>query len=640
MSDLPSPGPVIAGQICDPADISPADAATAAADHLVCQLTSETGNYRMPGQFLNALKGDVILSPANGSLIGNMLMALSPAQYHSHSGLMTENFGRITHCTASQERIGAYLDTDALGIPTRFKPEQLHYLWPGSITQSIDDAVAGAMWRDPQMPNDTYSIAGFSPQEQTVWDGGRFVQIAPLVVKPLPDNEAIARPQLHAAADIAIGKGATIDANGTALRPAGCYYSFYCYTLPEQSAGFADAADTSAHWAQGASPAVCSSFVWLCMKQANIACVTTSRYETSADFTPAAIAGGAAVGDNTLDGLCFYSQQERQVAGQVLFTQLQSDIQNQEGAFSGIPVLGSAVASSLADQITNTFASGNPDMAGSSAWQAPGTGNAVSPDNILFWNTPCFGYAEPLQYLGPHVEQYTLSRWVAVTQYGTISGTVRVDGQPAAGAYVWVYAGKEIYTDQNGHYTLGGVAYGAYDIHASVTQNGFYFSNTPGGQAITLSAPNQQFDIDIANVPADFRTVTMTLYLSCDHGDANPFHTHGVQYEGPSTLSFQLSPWQITASSSYSFDYNGGGYFNVQYRITLSLASDLSVNVEINTQIFDDGSGQLQVTGTPLLFNVAPDGRQHAFTATTEATGTGYHNGPAVLVATVTNSQT
>jgi hypothetical protein len=164
-------------------------------------------------------------------------------------------------------------------------------------------------------------------------------------------------------------------------------------------------------------------------------------------------------------------------------------------------------------------------------------------------------------------------------------------------------------------------------------------SNGQNGQAVKISAPNQQLNIDIPTGPTDFRTVTMTLCLSCDHGDDNPFHTHGVQYEGPSTVSIQLSPFNIDGSTSYSFDYNGGGYFNVQYKISLSLTSDFSVNVEINTQIYDDG-GNLQTTGTPLQFNVVPDGNQHAFTTSTEATGTGYHNGPAILVATVSNTQT
>jgi len=634
MSALPYPGPVVAGQICDPANIP----AAAAAAHLACQLTNETGVYQIPGQFLNALKGDVVLSPGNGSIIGTMLMALSPAQYHSHSGLMTGNFGQITHCTASEERLAAYRDGVA-GIPTRFSPEQLQYLWPGSITQTVDDAVNGANWRDPQMPNKTYSIAGFNAVDQTVWDGGRFVLIHPILVKPLVENEPVARPQLKAAADIAISKGATIDNNGTMQTNPGCYYSFYGYTLPEESAGFTDVADASAHWAQGASPAVCSSFVWLCMKEGGIACVTTNQYETNADFTQSALDSGAAAVATTLDGLFFYSRAERQPAARVLFAQLTSDIENQEGAFASIPVLGSDIASQLAEQIVNDFAFGNPDMAGSSNWQSPGTGNAVSPDDILFWNPPCFGYSEPLQYLAAHSEQYTVSRWVAVAQYGTLTGKVTLQGQPVSGAYVWL-PDQGTYTDENGNYTLNNIGYGSYDIHPSVTQNGFFFSNGQTGQKITISAPSQQFDIDLPTGSVDFRTVTMTLFLSCDHGDDNPFNTHGVQYEGPTTQSLQLSPWSIEAKTSFSFDYNGGGYFNVQYRISLSLAADLSVNVEINSQIFDDGSGNLQAMGTPLQVNVAPDGAQHAFTAKpVEATGVGYHNGPAILVGVITNTQ-
>jgi len=634
MSDLPPVGPVLAGQICDPNNIPDADAATAAATHLACQLTNVTGNYEIPGQFLNALKGDVVLSPANGSLIGNLLMSLSPAQYHSHSGIMTDNFRQITHCTASQERIGAFLDTDILGIPTRFKPEQLQYLWPGSITQTVDESIAGAMWRDPQMPNKTYNVSGFVPEDQTVWDGGRFVLIHPLVVKPLPEQEGSVRARLHAAADIAITKGGTVDSNGSVVKPSGCYYSFYAYTMPEIARGFGSAAGPDAHWAQGASPAVCSSFVWLCMKQANIPLVTANQYEANADFTPDALAAGASAMGSTLDGLCFYSQTERTVSGTVLHTQLASQIKNQEGAFASIPIVGDSVASSLADQLANMFAFGNPDMAGKSDWQNPGIGNAVSPDDITFWKTPNLGYVEPLQFLAAHTEQYTLSRWVAVTQYGTISGTVSLNGLPVNGAQVWM-DDKYAYTDSNGHYSLSDVAYGNYNIHASVTQGTFFYSAVQG---VAISAVAQVLDIGLVTSSADFRTVEFALFLSCDHGDANPFHTHGVQYEGPITLSTTLSPWQVTGSTSYSFDYDGGGYFNVQYRITSSLASDLSVSVEINVQIWDDGGG-LQVNGTPLIFNV-PAGQQHAFTMTAEADGFSYHNGPAVLTGVVTNAQT
>lgn len=468
---------------------------------------------------------------------------------------------------------------------------------------------------------------------------GQLVLIHPLVVKPLPEHEAEVRVHLHAAADIALTKGGAVDVNGVAVKPSGCYYSFYGYTLPENAAGFGSSAGADAHWAQGASPAVCSSFVWLCMKKANIALVTTNQFETNADFTPDAIAAGAAAVSNTLDGLCFYPEAERITAGTLLHAQLASQIKNKEGVFASVPIIGDAVANSLADQISNTFAFGNADMAGNSAWQHPGTGNAVSPDDITFWNVPAFGYTEPLQYMEPHTEQYTLSRWTPVTQYGTISGVVTLDGQAVNGAQVWI-DGKFANTNASGHYTLSGVAYGNYNIHASATNNAFLYSTA---HAITVSAANQTRNIALLTNLRDFRTIEFELFLSCDHDDANPWHEHGVRYIEPTSLTVQVSPWQINGPTSYSYDYYGGGLFNVQYRITVSLASDLSVNVEINTQIWDDGGDVLQKNGAPLLFNVPAD-QHHAFTTTTEMDGGGWpfswRNGPAVLVGTVTNSQT
>src|SRR6266516_5064235 len=118
---LPAPGPVAAGQICDPANLpDPLPAG------LACQLTDETNAYQIPGQFLNALKGDTVLSPADGFIIGALLMSLVPPQFHSHSGIMTTNFGQITHCTASEDRIGAYLAYNLL-VPYKLQPEQLKY---------------------------------------------------------------------------------------------------------------------------------------------------------------------------------------------------------------------------------------------------------------------------------------------------------------------------------------------------------------------------------------------------------------------------------------------------------------------------------------------------------------------------------
>jgi hypothetical protein len=50
----------------------------------------------------------------------------------------------------------------------------------------------------------------------------------------------------------------------------------------------------------------------------------------------------------------------------------------------------------------------------------------------MLWNPPYYGYAEPLQYLPRHTEQYTVSKWTKVVTWGSIKGTVRANGAPRA----------------------------------------------------------------------------------------------------------------------------------------------------------------------------------------------------------------
>lgn len=644
---LPVPGPVSPGQICNPNNISDADQATAKSENLACQLTTERTFYQIPGQFLNALMGDIILSPGadtSGQLIGALLRALKPPQYHSHSGLMTANFEQITHCTAAAERVAKHSET--IGpIPTQLTARTLQYAWPGSITQSIDEAtIGGTPWRDPEFPADTYSLVNFTPVDVDLLDGTTFVLVPPMVVKPLPENEGTARPQLRKAASIALNKGATVDQDGTQTKPAGCYYSFYGYSKPELAAGFADGAPPDAGWAAGLSPAVCSSFIWLSMKEAGLPLVTTNQYEVLSDFSTQAISEGAAVGSQTLDGLTFYSENERIAAGSVLYTEMVNQVTNAEGIFAGVPGLGATIASNIADQMCNMFAFGDPNMVGISDWQQPGDANAVSPDNLRFWNPSYFGYTEPLQYLGPHVEEYTVSRWVQVQTFGTISGTVTLDGIPVVNAYVQLYAGMSAMTDAGGNYTLINVPTGPYNIKASVTQSGFYYSNGDYGQPLNLTGPSLVFNIAFQITAADYRTLAFTgCNVSCDHGDGNPGHAHGIQTQSYPDQSITLAPNHLVNNCSYFYNYDDGSYFNVLYNVTASLASDLSANVEIEAILYPAGSNQPQSAPTTFSINV-PAESAVGFTISIETSGGAFvwswHNGPSTLTGSVSNFQT
>jgi hypothetical protein len=638
-----NPPPVAAGNQCYPDDISDADAATAAAKNLVCQLTSQVETVTVPGAFQNALQGDIILSPApvgTGDLIAAMFSALTPPQHHGHSGIMTANFYEITHCTASANRISSNLNTDAVGIPTSLNADMLQYAWPGSLTQSIDDATSQLYFVDPN--GNSYPLQSFNTDSE----GQGYEVIPPLVVKPLPENEAAARAQLRQAADIARSKGAQYDSNGKLITKGGCYYCFYCYTDPQESQGFGDPAPASAGWAAGLSPAVCSSFVWLSLKEAGLPLVTKSGYETLADFTPAAVAGGAQVGPETLDGLIFYPAAERLNAANALYQMFMEQALSQEGGFGTIPGINQTIAGPLADQLLNMFASGNPNLAGSNAWQTPGDGNAVSPDNIIFWNPPYYGYAEPLQYLPKHTEQYTVSRWVQLPPTkGSVKGSVTLDGRPVANAHVWAYLpGGDAYTASDGSFTLPNIPLGTYALKAQavVTTNGIgvEYTNGDNGQAVTLTSgnPNITANVSLQGNPLPYRRLDMTYSISCDHGDGNPFNTHGVQTAGPFSRSMDVNPGNVTNSLTYTYDYNGGGYFHIDYVFSIALLDDYSIEVTLTGTMYDDSNPpnfQTQYTLPP--FNVPMGGTWSGWTNMENSNG--YHNGPANFTFSVTNNQ-
>jgi hypothetical protein len=655
------PPPVAPGATCYPDDISDADAASAAAQQLVCQLTpAPPQTVTIPAAFQNAQAGDVILSPAptgDGDLIAAMFAALTPPQRHGHSGIMTANFYEITHCTASVARISANLNNDAVGIPTSLNGQTLQYGWPGSIIQTIDEATNSVPWTAPE--GATYSETSFNFDDR----GNPQQLIPPMVVKPLPENEQMARPKLRQAADLARSKGARYASPfnqppgktpGEQLSIGGCYYSFYNYTMPQISGGFTDPAPAAGGWAQGMSPAVCSAFVWMCMKETGIPCVSTNADESLSDFTAAALATGEVAvspdsSNPTLDGLMYYSEQERQAGAAALYNLFMQQALSKEGGFGTLPGVNDTVAGPIADQLLNCFAFGDPNMVGQNNWQNPGVGNAVSPDNIMLWSPPYFGYAESLQYLPSHTDQYTPSAWVRVTSHGTISGKVtRGDTDaPVAGALVWANLnvnGMYVHTANDGSYTLTDVPLGTYALKATATipigSVDVEYTNDQGVN-YTLTAANDgngTQDLVINQTGVNFRQINVSYQISCDHGDDNPFNTHGVQTAGPFARSIFLNPGQQTASFSYTFDYNGGGYFHCTYTFTAALLEDgTTALVDVQGVMYDDGSSSvqdIQPLSPPAQISASGSG---SWFIDMENTGAGYHNGPAKFTFTMDN---
>ncbi|MGH8526201.1 MAG: hypothetical protein ACREXY_18935, partial [Gammaproteobacteria bacterium] len=91
----PLPGFIAEGQVCDPDNLTEEDPAAADEGQLVCQLTDEVKDVTMPARWMNARKGDCILSPGGDGLMLNV----KPTQWYSHNGIMTRNYDEITHST-------------------------------------------------------------------------------------------------------------------------------------------------------------------------------------------------------------------------------------------------------------------------------------------------------------------------------------------------------------------------------------------------------------------------------------------------------------------------------------------------------------------------------------------------------------
>jgi len=185
LSGPPLPGLIIEGQVCDPDNLTEEDLADADVGQLVCQLTNEVQEVLMPARWMNARKGDCILSPGGDGIIGGLMLNVKPAQWYSHSGIMTRNYDEITHSTGSQKRLMDHLIGVVSDGSDGFEPSVLKYIWPGAVTQTVQHSIEGEDFPDPEYDK-TYSISAFGPHTVGVTHNDQMVMIPPLVLKPDP----------------------------------------------------------------------------------------------------------------------------------------------------------------------------------------------------------------------------------------------------------------------------------------------------------------------------------------------------------------------------------------------------------------------------------------------------------------------
>lgn len=261
------------------------------------------------------------------------------------------------------------------------------------------------------------------------------------------------REKLHAVAASARTQG------GRPNKPSKSHYRFYCYTDP--TIGLTDSAPAESGWAKGTYPTVCSSFIWMMLEKRSHHLETAAVQVMPSDLESGDVATGAEVSPGTPDGLYRYTAAERVAAGEWLYEKIHYDIMDESGWLGD---LLTDAADDVANEILNTFARDVPEK-DDDQWRNATDANAVSPDNILWWDAPdkggLYGYAEPLIYREPRTEKFTVSRWKKVTTRGTVTGIVTLEGKPAGGAEVNLGQGTTDFTDANGRYEILNVPFGS-----------------------------------------------------------------------------------------------------------------------------------------------------------------------------------
>ncbi len=570
LNSLFDPVQPVVGDECDPDNMP-----DGLPEGMVCQLTSEIEWRFVPGRILNAKKGDLLLDPGGPGVVGQLLRQVQPPQYYSHCGIMTKNHIELRHSTGSEDWLKDHLAGSFLGNKGTdgFDPTALKYLWPGSVTQSIDNAYHGEWVTSPD--TGPYKIAEFSFAPD-LSDSSTI--IPPVVVKPPPFSEtADVRHTLHRIADEAVKINA--------------HYRFYCYTRPEIALGPEGVAGPGSGWANGTIATQCASFIWLAAQHAGVKLEGPGKITKRTDIEPTDEVHGAHVNEDTLDGLYLYSAANRQGAAKWLYQHVFDQVYNQAGfwgqLFTGAP-------DDVANQLCNAFASdwtdiGNGGSGDSDAWKSTGDANAISPDNLMFWDSPngygqgsfksVYGAVEELFYLPGTYAQVPIYRWKLVPTRGDLNGTVTANADVTGANVSLLGSGQQdVVVGADGRFSFTSVPAGDYTVSAGLNIAGHWNSNSV---KVTLTAGGTtNVDIPLQPPPEVLRTVTITVDMDTDWSSV---FAHGDHVWNESK-SAKVHPFW----SHGHLDFGGGDTPHGGIGFDIDLNADLSVTVAWAASEIDD----------------------------------------------------
>ena len=574
------------GQECLPDQMPPEDG-------LACQLTDEWAWVAIPGRFVNARKGDVLLSPGSGGPVLGVLRHVSPPQTFSHSALMIDNYYTLRHSTASEEWLqnhasDSFTDEGSDGLD----PEALKYLWPGTITQTAEHAMTGQSFSDPDGSKDEFgSVRTYTLSAMTNGglDAGNEI-IDPVVVKPDPLIEAEhewIRANLHRVAD--------------AAKAINGHYRFFAYTdakICAEAMGDYLAPTRSGWWASETRPTVCTGLIWAAarsLQDPKVRLEGKGDFTQSSDIEPTDV--GADVDFKTRDGLYLYHENERQTAGQWLYDYFYNIGYQLAGAGG---VLLTDAASDLANQVCNTFAfdwSGWSDVyedeaKDSDRWTDPGDGRAVSPDNILLnWDAPTefdgaiahglYGFSEPLIYRQPYLEYRQISRWVRVPTKGTLNGTVRYKGANVGGAIVNV-GGNSLLSKADGTFKVE-LPSGAYQVQAGKLISGGYAEGSASA-TITAGADSATI-IDLQDPPELYRRLIIRGTMKIEDYENFGSNEHATRHMARNS---DIGPYGT--HDEVHWTEKMGGEIRVEVTLKIDWKIDLSIHIDWNVKFFEGTS--------------------------------------------------
>jgi hypothetical protein len=316
---------------------------------------------------------------------------------------------------------------------------------------------------------------------------------------------------------------------------------------------------------------------------------------TPTDLEQSDIDQGAAVRPTTPDGLYNYAKQERTDAANWLYDTIYNQAYEKAGWFGEILTDG---ADDVANQFLNVFANDNADGKDSEDWKTVVDADAVSPDNMLWWDGPAkgglYGFAEPALYREPRVESYTVSRWKKVLSRGKLHGRVFASGAPVAGAMVQAYESKTTFTGGDGSYVLNDVPLGAYALKGSKVIDGFLNSAQVN---INLQVADLLTDIHLQQPPDRFRIAQ--IFIDFFGRDYETFGDDELLDPGPEYFELELGPDKLINTKHRT--YKWGGEMRLEYVITVRLLVNNTIDCQLQGTLFEgtsEDTGDLDGTGS------------------------------------------